>query len=85
MSDAHPALPPSVTERSEPETLGAKPPIDSSHGSTAEIQEMLSSTGTRADGGPLINFHKDMKKGLPTDLKRTDTGESNDEFVDAQG
>ncbi|KAK0746298.1 hypothetical protein B0T18DRAFT_411321 [Schizothecium vesticola] len=85
VSDAQPSLPPSVTERPEPETLEAKPPIDSSHTSTTEIQQMLSSTGTRAQGGPLIDFHKDLKKGLPTDLKRTDTEGSNDEFVDAQG
>ncbi|KAK1834816.1 Oxysterol-binding protein-like protein OBPalpha [Podospora conica] len=85
VSDAPHTLPPSVTERSEPETLKPKPPLDSSHASTTEIQQMLSSTGTRAQGGPLIDFHKDLQKGLPTDLKRTDTEESKDEFVDAQG
>lgn len=85
VNDAHLPLPPSVTEHAEPETPKAKPPIDPSHESTTEVQEMLSSTGTRAQGGPLIDFHQDLKKGLPADLKRTDTEESNDEFVDAQG
>ncbi|KAK4156864.1 Oxysterol-binding protein-like protein OBPalpha [Chaetomidium leptoderma] len=61
------------------------PPLDRSHGSTAEIQEMLSATGNRAEQGPLIDFHGDMKKDLPGSIKRTDSTESDDEFVDAQG
>ncbi|KAK0735010.1 Oxysterol-binding protein [Lasiosphaeria miniovina] len=65
----------------------APPPLDPSHRSTTEIQTLLSATG-RTDahgGGPLIDFHEDLKSSLPADLKRTDTDESNDEFVDAQG
>ena len=85
VSDSHPTLPPIIQKSPEAEAPKANPPIDSSHASTTEIQEMLSSTGTRGHDGPLVDFHKDMKTALPTDLKRTDTEESNDEFVDAQG
>jgi hypothetical protein len=49
--------------------------LDSSHPSTADVQAMLASTGSRKEG-PLIDFHQDMKKDLT---------ESDDEFVDAQG
>lgn len=64
---------------------GPPPPLDTSHKSTTEIQTMLSATGTRANTeGSLIDFHEDMKKSLPAGVKRTDTSESNDEFVDAQ-
>jgi hypothetical protein len=64
---------------------GAEPKIDPHHRSTAEIQSMLSATGTpTAPGEPLIDFHQDLEKDLPrADLKRGDTGESHDEFVDA--
>jgi len=63
-----------------------KPPLDSSHKSTAEIQKLLASTGAPAVGGPLIDFHKDMGKDLPTaGLKRTETEDSGDEFHDARG
>jgi hypothetical protein len=41
--------------------------------------------GSSAKEGPLIDFHQDMKKDLPTSIKRTDSTESDDEFVDAQG
>jgi hypothetical protein len=69
----------------QPRHTGNPPPLDPSHRSTAEVQEMLSSTGTRAKEGPLIDFHEDMKKDLPSSIKRTDSAESDDEFVDAQG
>jgi hypothetical protein len=45
---------------------------------------MLSKTGTAAPGGPLLDFHQEMQSSLPAQLKRDDTAESNDEFVDAQ-
>lgn len=62
------------------------PPLDPSHKSTAEIQAMLASTGSRAKEGPLIDFHHDMEKSLPASTKRSDSDyESQDEFVDAQG
>lgn len=64
---------------------GAEPKIDPHHRSTADIQSMLSATGSpTAPGEPLIDFHQDLKKDLPrTSLKRGDTEESHDEFVDA--
>ncbi|KAK4240842.1 Oxysterol-binding protein-like protein OBPalpha [Achaetomium macrosporum] len=84
--DTSTALPqPSNKDQSEEQNRGYRPPIDPSHNSTSEIQEMLSSTGSRAKEGPLIDFHEDMKKDLPGTIKRTDTAESEDEFVDAQG
>ncbi|KAM7205809.1 hypothetical protein V8F20_003042 [Naviculisporaceae sp. PSN 640] len=63
------------------------PPLDAAHKSTIEIQELLSSTGTKAEnGGSLIDFHEDLRNNLPAGgLKRKDTSESNDEFVDALG
>lgn len=60
-----------------------RPAIDPKHKSTAGIQSMLSDTGSTKSGGSLIDFHDDMKKNLPSSLKREDTTESNDEFVDA--
>ncbi|KAK5663650.1 hypothetical protein OQA88_4081 [Cercophora sp. LCS_1] len=63
----------------------AKPPLDPAHKSTAEIQEMLASTGSRAPDGPLINFRKDMERSLQLKTKGADSEDSNDEFVDAQG
>ena len=78
------AAPPPVSKQSEPQTQPeSRPPIDANHRSTAEIQSMLSQTGAPAPGGPLIDFHQDMKKTLPAGLQRADTAESNDEFVDA--
>lgn len=56
-----------------------KPPLDASHKSTAEIQAMLASTGTRAKDSPLVDFHDDMKKTLPNSKE----ADSDDEFVDA--
>jgi hypothetical protein len=47
-----------------------QPPLDPSH---------------HGNDGPLVDFHEDMKKGLPGSIKRTDSTESDDEFVDAQG
>ncbi|KAH6853413.1 hypothetical protein B0I37DRAFT_420257 [Chaetomium sp. MPI-CAGE-AT-0009] len=38
-----------------------------------------------AKDGPLVDFHEDMKKDLPGSVKRTNTTESEDNFVDAQG
>jgi hypothetical protein len=72
---------PEITPDAKPEN---RPAIDPSHKSTAEIQSMLSETGSRAPGGPLIDFHQDMKTSLPAGFKRADTAESSDEFVDAQ-
>lgn len=60
-----------------------RPVIDAYHQSTAKIQSMLSQTGSPAPGGPLIDFHQDMKTTLPAGIKRADTAESSDEFVDA--
>ncbi|KAK3328852.1 hypothetical protein B0H66DRAFT_539538 [Apodospora peruviana] len=69
-----------------PAAVEENPPLDATHKSTTEIQTMLSATGGKVHDGPLIDFHQDMQKNLPsTSLKRADTSESNDEFVDAQG
>lgn len=67
--------------------VGLEPPLDAAHKSTSEIQEMLSATGTKAEnGGSLIDFHEDLRNHLPAGgIKRKDTSESNDEFVDALG
>lgn len=61
----------------------AHPPLDPPHESTEEIQTLLAATGTVAKGGPLIDFHEDMAKDLPA-IKKVDTDDSHDEFVDAQ-
>ena len=50
--------------------------------STGEISGLLKQTGTPASNGPLIDFHEDLRKGIPS-VKRSDTEESHDEFVDA--
>ncbi|KAK4147936.1 Oxysterol-binding protein-like protein OBPalpha [Dichotomopilus funicola] len=63
----------------------SRPPLDPAHSSTAEVQELLASTGKRAQGGPLIDFHGDMKKDLPNSTKRTDSMVSENNFVDAEG
>lgn len=77
-----PVLPPAQPlPETKPEV---RPAIDAQHKSTADIQSMLSQTGSPAPGGPLIDFHQDMKTTLPTSLKRESTAESSDEFVDAQ-
>ena len=55
-------------------------------GGPAAQQPLLdSSAGSSAKEGPLIDFHQDMKKDLPSSIKRTDSTESDDEFVDAEG
>ncbi|KAH8890842.1 oxysterol-binding protein [Thozetella sp. PMI_491] len=63
----------------------AAAPIDAKHNSTSEIQAMLSATGNPAEkGGSLIDFHDDLKKELPSaSIKRSETQESQDSFVDA--
>jgi hypothetical protein len=68
----------------EPKTEGPRPPIDPQHQSTVEIQTLLAQTGSTASGGPLLDFHEELKTNLPAHLKRGDTSESNDEFVDAR-
>lgn len=35
-----------------------------------EIEKMLSSTGKKADGGPLLDFSEEMKKTLPAEDKK---------------
>ncbi|KAK4191771.1 hypothetical protein QBC35DRAFT_554579 [Podospora australis] len=76
----------STSSKASEHSIGEKPPLDPGHRSTAEIQTMLAATGDRARGGPLIDFHDDMKKSLPADVKRADTNDSHDDvFVDAQG
>jgi hypothetical protein len=73
------------TPQSSEQSLGEKPPLEPSHKSTSEIQKMLASTGTGNKEGPLIDFHNDMEKSLPSSVKRADSeNESQDEFVDAQ-
>ena len=59
------------------------PALDARHNSTAEIQSLLSSTGTPAPTGPLIDFQDDLKKELPQSLKRQNTEGSVDDFFDA--
>lgn len=59
-------------------------PIDAGHKSTSEIQSMLLATGDKAPEGSLIDFHDDLQKELPpAGIQRSDTGESHDDFVDA--
>lgn len=50
--------------------------------STGEISGLLKATGKPYDG-PLIDFHHDLKKTIPS-VQRSDTAESNDIFVDAK-
>ncbi len=71
-------------EQAQPSVPHAPLPLDSSHPSTADVQAMLASTGSRKEG-PLIDFHQDLNRDLPSSVKRTDSTESDDEFVDAQG
>lgn len=49
---------------------------------SSEIENMLKSTGKPAPGGPLIDFHEDMRTELKG-VKRSDTLES-EEFHDAE-
>lgn len=79
-NDSQPPAPKQPEPKLKPEE---RPAIDVHHKSTAEIQSLLSQTGSRAPGGPLIDFHEDLKTTLPAGLKRADTAESSDEFVDA--
>lgn len=75
-------------EKKEKEALdtGVKPPLDPSHKSTAEIQQLLASTGSPPADGPLIDFHNGMKKALSaTDPKHGEVEDSSDEFHDARG
>lgn len=54
---------------------------------SSEIRHMLEDTGKPAPDGPLIDFAKDLKKDLPpakADLKRSETGDSNDVFFDVE-
>lgn len=77
----HDADPPA---QKQAKTVSENPPAKDAHNdSTAEIQSMLSETGSPASGGPLIDFHQDMNTSLGAGLKRADTAESSDEFVDA--
>ena len=74
---------PSPKEQSN--ASGNQPPLDPSHPSTADVQELLDSTGTHKQGA-LIDFHDDMKRDLPVSTKPTTSSiESDDEFLDAQG
>lgn len=74
---------PRTSQNAAKSTTEIEPKIDSRHQSTAEIQSMLSATGSPAPDGVLLDFHEDLKKDLPRSLKRGDTEESHDEFVDA--
>ena len=67
----------------QPLTSGTQPLLYLSQpGATTE--ELLASTGIRQEGA-LNDFHHDLKRGLPSSVKRADSTESDDEFVDAQG
>lgn len=61
-----------------------RPPVrgDPKVESTGEISELLNSTGKPSEG-PLIDFHHDLKKNIPS-IQRSDTTGSNDVFVDAK-
>ncbi|KAL2174668.1 uncharacterized protein P884DRAFT_279907 [Thermothelomyces heterothallicus CBS 202.75] len=56
-------------------------------GSTSQrpSQEQRRALASRNQDGPLLDFHKDMEKDLPGSIRRTDSTESDDDFVDAQG
>jgi oxysterol-binding protein-related protein 8 len=71
--------PPPVTFTADKEAISAKP-TPPAPAKSAEIEGMLHSTGKLADG-PLIDFHEDMQKAVPS-IKRSDT-EGTTEFVDA--
>ena len=67
-----------------PAAPARRAPLDQAHNSTAEIQGLLAATGVPAKEGALIDFHEDLKKELPrAAIKRSDTEESNDNFLDA--
>ena len=67
----------------QPFTSGTQPPLDLAQPSRAN-EEFLASTGSRQEGA-LSDFHHDLKRDLPSSIKRADSTESDDEFVDAQG
>lgn len=92
--EAHPPVPAIDHEKLDHEKAAAgaelvdtapkvHPPLDPSHESTTEIQTLLVATGAVAKEGPLIDFHEDMAKDLPP-IKKVDTDDSHDEFMDAQ-
>ncbi|KAL0474464.1 hypothetical protein QR685DRAFT_429944 [Neurospora intermedia] len=92
--EAHPPVPTIDHEKLDHEEAAAEPepvdtapkvhpPLEPSHESTTEIQKLLVATGAVAKEGPLIDFHEDMAKDLPP-IKKVDTDDSHDEFVDAQ-
>ncbi|KAJ2970468.1 hypothetical protein NUW58_g9687 [Xylaria curta] len=60
------------------------------HRPSADITNLLESTGQKANG-PLLDFTEDLKKDLPDKakeppgMKRADTEDSNDAFFDAEG
>lgn len=88
-SEDQPSTVDETAETTTPERNPAapKPPLDPSHESTVEIQELLAATGERKKEGPLINFHNDMRKDLPVGgARRSNTDDSHDEddFVDAR-
>ncbi|CAK7243095.1 MAG: Oxysterol-binding protein OBPa [Sporothrix thermara] len=60
----------------------AKPAVDSTPAVDNTISNLLTSTGTPAPAGPLMDFNKELEKNLPT-IKRSDTSGSQDVFHDA--
>jgi oxysterol-binding protein-related protein 8 len=58
--------------------------------SSSDIPNLLEATGQKVDG-PLVDFTGDLKKDLPADkakappgVTRAESGESNDDFFDAE-
>ncbi|CAK7213398.1 Oxysterol-binding protein OBPa [Sporothrix curviconia] len=66
----------------DPAAPSAGPAGDSAPAVNNTITDLLTSTGTPAPAGPLMDFNKDLDKNLPT-IKRTDTSGSQDIFHDA--
>jgi len=91
------APPPSQTTRGESDLIdfgqndapAAPPrPTQDTHGgqSKSNVEQMLESTSTgQATQAPLLDFQDDMKKDLPTLLRKDTDTRSIDEFVDAEG
>ncbi|KAI0199093.1 Oxysterol-binding protein [Astrocystis sublimbata] len=76
-------------QKDDPTPAPAPAPVEPKRIST-DIQNLLESTGQKASNGPLLDFTKDLKNGLPDGktkapiaLTRGDTTESNDAFFDA--
>ncbi len=67
----------------QPLASGTQPPLDLPQPG-AVTEELPVSTGSRQEGA-LNDFHHDLKRDLPRSVKRTESTESDDEFVDAQG